>query len=213
MLDRYEILCQECLDLKRQADSGKEIPKHRFSKLIRELNSLKSELKEASGQMSEEQEERFALIRDRFLEAQNPKPQDLMMIVSVSGRNAAGIDMAMAAREMGLKTICVTSLDYSNNVTSRHSSGKLLKDVCDVVLDICGVKGDSVLYDERVSEKFCSPSTVVAMTLLTGIVGETITLLANEGIDPPIWVSGNLDRGDRINAEHIRKYKGRVAIL
>ena len=51
------------------------------------------------------------------------------------------------------------------------------------------------------------------MTLLTGIVGETITLLANEGIDPPIWVSGNLDRGDRINAEHIRKYKGRVAIL
>ena len=157
--------------------------------------------------------ERQEGVASAVLEAQNPKPQDLMMIVSVSGRKAAGIDMAMAAREMGLKTICVTSLDYSNNVTSRHSSGKLLKDVCDVVLDICGVKGDSVLYDERVSEKFCSPSTVVAMTLLTGIVGETITLLANEGIDPPIWVSGNLDRGDRINAEHIRKYKGRVAIL
>ena len=76
VLDRYEILCQECLDLKRQADSGKEIPKHRFSKLIRELNSLKSELKEASGQMSEEQEERFALIRDRFLEAQSPRQRD-----------------------------------------------------------------------------------------------------------------------------------------
>lgn len=145
--------------------------------------------------------------------AQNPKVQDLMMIVSVSGRNAAGIDMALAAKELGIKTICVTSLDYSNNVTSRHSSGKLLKDVCDVVLDICGIKGDSVLYDERVSEKFCSTSTVVAMTLLVGIVGETIKLLADEGIDPPIWVSGNLDRGDKINAEHIKKYKGRVSIL
>ena len=135
------------------------------------------------------------------------------MIVSVSGRNAAGIDMALAAKKLGLKTICVTSLDYSNNVTSRHSSKKMLKDVCDVVLDICGVKGDSVLYDERVSEKFCSTSTVVAMTLLVGIVGETISLLADEGINPPIWVSGNVDRGDKINAEYIKNYKDRIDIL
>ena len=157
--------------------------------------------------------ERTEGVAEGVLLAQNPKPQDLMMIVSVSGRNAAGIDMALAAKKHGLKTICVTSLDYSNNVSSRHSSGKLLKDVCDVVLDICGVKGDSVLYDARVSEKFCAPSTGGAMALLVGIVGETITLLAEEGIDPPIWVSGNLDRGDKINAEHIKKYKGRVSIL
>ena len=133
--------------------------------------------------------------------------------VSVSGRNAAGIDMALAAKAKGMKVIGVTSLDYSTQVTSRHSSGKMLKDVSDIVLDICGIKGDSVLYDERVSEKFCSTSTVVAMTLLVGVVGETIQLLAEEGINPPIWVSGNLDRGDEINKEHIKNYKGRVSIL
>ena len=41
VLDRYEILCQQCLELKQQADSGQEIPKHKFSKLVRELNTLK----------------------------------------------------------------------------------------------------------------------------------------------------------------------------
>ena len=85
--------------------------------------------------------------------------------------------------------------------------------MADTVLDICGVYGDSVLSDERVSEKFCSTSTVVAMTLLNGIIGEVIQKLADRGIDPPIWVSGNVDRGDEINGEHMRKYKGLVDIL
>ncbi len=147
------------------------------------------------------------------LDSMETREQDIMMIVSVSGRNAAGIDMALAAKEKGMKVIAVTSLDYSNQVTSRHSSGKLLKDVSDYVLDICGVKGDSVLHDDRLDENFCSPSTVVAMTLLVGIIGDVIEKMLDEGITPPIWVSGNLDRGDQINKEHIKKYRGRVMIL
>ena len=65
----------------------------------------------------------------------------------------------------------------------------------------------------RVREKFCSSSSVVALTLVVGIVGQVIQNLADLGVDPPIWVSGNLDRGDEINAEHIRKYRGKVDIL
>lgn len=143
----------------------------------------------------------------------NTSDKDIMVIVSVSGRNAAGIDMALAAKEKGMHVVGVTSLAYSTQVSSRHSSGLLLKDVSDIVLDICGVKGDSVLEDERVREKFCSTSTVVAMSLLVGIVGESIEKLADRGIDPPIWVSGNLDRGDEVNAEYMKKYKGRVDII
>lgn len=139
--------------------------------------------------------------------------QDTMIIVSVSGRNAASIDMALAAKQKGMRVICVTSLAYSTQVTSRHSSGKLLKDVSDIVLDVCGVKGDSVLEHPLVSEKFCSTSTVVAMTLLVGIVGEAIQLLAEQGMNPPIWVSGNLDRGDEINNAYMKKYKGKVDII
>ncbi|MEE0831580.1 MAG: SIS domain-containing protein [Longicatena sp.] len=147
------------------------------------------------------------------LDAMNTSSDDTMIIVSVSGRNAAVVDMAQAAKAKGMHVIGVTSYNYTNNVTSRHSSGLLLKDVADTVLDICGVYGDSVLEDERVSEKFCSTSTVVAMTLLNGIVGEVIQILADRGINPPIWVSGNVDRGDEINGEHMKNYKGLVDII
>ena len=157
--------------------------------------------------------ERCEGVAPAVLDTMHTTPYDTMVIVSVSGRNAAGIDMALAAKAKGMKVICVTSLDYSTQVVSRHSSGKLLKDVSDIVLDICGIKGDSVLEDPRVSEKFCSTSTVVAMSLLIGVVGQTIQNLADMGINPPIWVSGNLDRGDEINAEHIKNYKGKVDIL
>lgn len=147
------------------------------------------------------------------LDTMHTTPNDLMIIVSVSGRNAAGVDMALAAQKKGMKVIAVTSLDYSSNVTSRHSSGKLLKDISDYVVDICGVKGDAVLSDPRVTEKFCSTSTVVAMSLLIGIMGQAIEILADRGIDAPIWVSGNLDRGDAVNAKHMENYKGRVDII
>ncbi|MGM9791446.1 MAG: hypothetical protein ACI3Y4_03470 [Candidatus Cryptobacteroides sp.] len=80
VLDRYELLCEKCLELKRLSDSGQDIPKHKFSKLIKELNALKNEVRDASGQMSEEQAERFASIRDRFLEAQGARKRETQPI-------------------------------------------------------------------------------------------------------------------------------------
>ncbi len=140
-------------------------------------------------------------------------PNDTMIIISISGRNPAGIEMAMAAKNKGMCVIGATGLNYSNNVTSRHSSGKLLKDVVDIVLDTCSVKGDAVLEDPRITEKFCSTSTVVTMTVLIGIIAEAIQIMADHNFDPPIWVSGNLDRGDSVNNAYLKKYKGKIEII
>lgn len=157
-----------------------------------------------------ERQEGFA---DTVFNMMNPQKQDVMLIVSVSGRNPAGIDMAMAAKKMGMIVIACTSLDYSNHVTSRHSSGLLLKDVADIVIDVCGVEGDAVLSHPDIKEKFCSTSTVVTMTVLVGLIGQVIEILADQGIEPPIWVSGNLDRGDEVNQKIAARYHDRVDIL
>lgn len=138
---------------------------------------------------------------------------DTMIIVSISGRNPAGIEMALEAKNLGMKVIGVTSLNYSNNVTSRHSSGKLLKDVVDIVLDTCTLKGDAVLEDPRMSEKFGSTSTVVTMNILIGIVCEAIQIMLDQGYEPPVWVSGNLDRGDSINNAYLKKYRGKIDVI
>ncbi|NCB33043.1 MAG: sugar isomerase domain-containing protein [Erysipelotrichia bacterium] len=147
------------------------------------------------------------------LDAQYTTPADTMVIVSVSGRNPAGIDMALAAKEKGMNVICLTSLDYTEKVSSRHSSGKKLKDVSDLVLDLPCVEGDAVLSDPSVKERFCSTSTVVGMSILIGVMGEAIVKLGKAGADVPVWVSGNLDRGDQVNAAYLKQYKGKIDIL
>ncbi len=54
---------------------------------------------------------------------------DCMIVISNSGRNALPVEVAMIARENGLKVIAITSVAHSTSVTSRHSSGKKLLDL------------------------------------------------------------------------------------
>ncbi len=157
--------------------------------------------------------ERSDNIAKTVLDSLNTSSNDAMLIVSISGRNNAGIEMALAAKEKGMRVIALTSINYSSKVTSRHPSGKLLMDVADYVLDLPGVEGDAVLENPKVANKFCSTSTIIGMSLLVGIIGEVIEELAAKGFNPPVWVSGNLDRGDAINNEYIKEYKGKVSVL
>src|SRR5215510_9501363 len=46
---------------------------------------------------------------------------DVLIVVSTAGRNAVPIELAMAGKERGLTVIGVTSMAYTNSVTSRHS--------------------------------------------------------------------------------------------
>jgi uncharacterized phosphosugar-binding protein len=49
---------------------------------------------------------------------------DVLIVVSVSGRNAVSIEFAKIAKERMIKVIAVTGLDYSRSVKSRHPDGK-----------------------------------------------------------------------------------------
>ena len=60
---------------------------------------------------------------------------DVLIVVSNSGRNALPIEMAMGARERGAKVIAITSIEFSSKFPSRHPSGKRLYDVADIVID------------------------------------------------------------------------------
>jgi len=55
-------------------------------------------------------------------------PRDVMIVISNSGVNAMGIDVALSAREQGLKTVAISSLAHSSESKSRHSTGKRLFD-------------------------------------------------------------------------------------
>ncbi|SHH72675.1 sugar isomerase domain-containing protein [Sporanaerobacter acetigenes] len=158
-------------------------------------------------------QERVEGFTPTYLNLENVDEKDTMIIVSISGRNAGVVDMALAAKEKGMKVIALTSLQFTNSVTSRHSSGKLLKDVSDVVIDIKCVSGDACLSIDGMDHMFCGTSTVLGMTVMEAIVAQTVENCVKEGYIPPVYVSSNLDKGDAINNEYINKYKDKISCL
>lgn len=158
-------------------------------------------------------QERIEGFSDQYLQLEDVSADDTMIIVSISGRNAGVVDMALAAKNIGMKVVALTSMEFSNSVSSRHSSGKSLKDVADVVIDIKCVEGDACLSMDGVNPKFCGTSTILGMTVMDSIIARTVESSVEQGVVPPIYVSSNLDRGDAINAEHIRKYNKMIDCL
>lgn len=62
-------------------------------------------------------------------------PNDSFLLVSTSGIRPLIVDMAMGARERGLKVIALVSRQHSDKSTANHPSGKKLVDLADVVID------------------------------------------------------------------------------
>jgi len=158
-------------------------------------------------------QERVEGFTRQILALENTDPKDTMIVASISGRNAAPVDMALAAKEAGMTVVGLVSRLFAGATTSRHSSGQNLADVADVVIDIKCVAGDACLSIDGMAEQFCGTSTVLGVAVMEAIVAETIELCVQSGHVPPTWVSSNLDRGDAINDRHIQDYSGLIACL
>jgi len=118
-------------------------------------------------------------------------PKDVMIVISNSGVNAMGIDVALGAREQGLKTVAITSLSHSSESTSRHSSGKRLFEVCDEVIDTCVPQGDALVTIPGFAHKVASASTIAACVIMQSLVAEVAQYLDERGIRLPVFPSHN----------------------
>ncbi|WP_159769082.1 SIS domain-containing protein [Streptomyces sp. HM190] len=138
---------------------------------------------------------------------------DLLIVISLSGRNALPVEMARHARTLGVKVVGVTSVAYATATTSRHSSGTFLKDHCDLVLDSKIGVGDAELTHDAVPAPFAPASTVVTSALLQAVMATAATDLADRGVQPPLLRSGNVDGGLDWNDHVFREYGDRIFYL
>ena len=145
-----------------------------------------------------------------ILEGEPIKVGDVLIIHSVSGRNAVTIDMAEAAREKGMTVIVVTNMNTATSVTSRHPSGKMLHDFASILIDNHGDKGDAAIQLEGFAQKLASTSTVVGAALLNAVTARASELLWERGIEPPVFMSGNIDGGDAYNKAVIAAHKDNI---
>ncbi|MFI5523176.1 SIS domain-containing protein [Streptomyces platensis] len=138
------------------------------------------------------------------------EPGDVLVIISLSGRNALPVEMARHARALGIKVIGVTSVAYAEATTSRHVSGDFLKDHCDLVLDSRIAVGDAELTLAGIDAPFAPASTVVTSAIMQAVVATAASTLAERGIEPPLLRSGNVDGGHDWNAGVMTAYADRI---
>jgi uncharacterized phosphosugar-binding protein len=136
--------------------------------------------------------------------------RDCLIVISNSGRNPSPIEMAMIGREHGMKVIAVTAADFSRSVPSRHSSGRRLLDVADVVLDTHGAAGDAAVHVDGAPADVGPTSTVVGAALLNAVMAEAVAELVRRNVPPPILVSQNTDNFAEHNEAVRRRYAGRI---
>lgn len=138
---------------------------------------------------------------------------DVLIVVSVSGRNAVPIEMAKVAKERGVKVIAVTGYDYTKSVTPRHPGGKNMYAYADVVLDNKAKAGDAILEAPGCPAKFCPVSGITTSAVLQCLVAETIEILLSRGITPPVFMAQNVDGGEEFNNTMFQKYKDKIFYL
>ena len=148
-----------------------------------------------------------------LLDSSPAEAGDVLIVVSVSGRNAVPIEMAQLAAARGLVVVAVTSRAYSDSVTSRHPSGKKVHDFAHVVLDNKVDPGDAVLDAEGVPQRFCPASGVTSTALLHALVAATIEHLLTLGVTPPVYLAANVDGGAEYNAALLAEHRDRIFYL
>jgi uncharacterized phosphosugar-binding protein len=137
------------------------------------------------------------------------KAGDVLIVVSVSGRNPVPVDAALKAKALGATVIGVTSRAFSESVTPRNAKGKKLIEVADIVIDNLAPPGDAALSLPELPQKFTPVSGVSSIAIMHALIAETIERLVARGITPPVYLSGNIEGGaaynDRMLAENAHR--------
>lgn len=142
---------------------------------------------------------------------------DLLIVANAYGINSATIDAALTAKENGATVIGICSHEHSANTpadhVARHPSKKNLQDIVDYTVD-CKIKvGDAVLTIPGFEQKIGALSTFANAYVLNCIVVEAINMMVNDGINPPVWRSGNCAGGDEWNNQFLARFRDRVRCL
>lgn len=142
---------------------------------------------------------------------------DLLIVVNAYGINSATIDAALTAREHGAHVIGVSSRQHAEECPldhpARHPSKSNLHDIVDCAVD-CKVKlGDATIELPGFPQKIGALSTYANAFVLNSIVVEAINMLVNEGVEPPVWRSGNCPGGDEWNNQFMERFRGKIRCL
>lgn len=139
-------------------------------------------------------------------------PADVLVVASNSGGNRVAIELAQAARAIGMPVIAILSLQHAQSVGSLHGGGHLAQ-LADVVIDNGGMPGDAAVTVPGVPTPVGPTSTVVGAAIVNAIAVRAVAQLAARGVDPGVFQSSNMAGGDAYNRALLDRYGPRVRSL
>ena len=150
---------------------------------------------------------------NEIMKGHNFDPKDCMWLFSHTGINAVNIDVAIESRKKGMKVIVFGSAAEAKDKKSRHSSGKTIFDLADIVVDTCVPVVDASVPLKNHFDKVGPVSTMAFVTAVWMTVTTVAEILADRGvklyIHPSHNVPGDTTAHDRLE-DALQEYKRRI---
>lgn len=147
-----------------------------------------------------------------IMKGYNFDPRDTMWVFSHSGINNVNIDVALEAKKRGMKVIAFGSYEFAKGKQTRHSSGKTIFDVADIVVDTCAPIEDASVPLQNHVDKIGPVSTMAFVTCVWMTVTTVAEILAERGVKLFIHPSHNAgDESAKVRLdEALAEYKRRI---
>ena len=148
--------------------------------------------------------EKMSGIASEVFRRYTPSEKDMIFIFSASGKNQVPVEMAQIAKTAGVKSVGVSSFAYI------EKGGRLHKFV-DIAIDCKVPYGDACLEVGEI--KMGGLSTYASCFILNTCLINGAKLALQEGVRPPVYVSGNIEGGREHNIKLENLFMNRVKHL
>lgn len=143
-------------------------------------------------------------------------PHDSFMLFSNSGTGGVVVDVALEAKRLGMLVIAVVSMEHCAASLPKHSSGKKLPDVADVVIDNCTPAGDALVHVPGLEYPVGPGSTIGYAAVVNALKCLVAAALTQRG-QPPLVLTSSVLIGSEASAALFERtydeYSTRVARL
>lgn len=140
--------------------------------------------------------------------------RDTMWLFSHSGINNVNIDVALESKKRGMKVVVFGAAASAKGKKTRHSCGKTIFDLADVVVDTCAPLEDASVVLKNHQDKIGPVSTMAFVTCVWMTITTVAEILADRGvklyIHPSHNVPGDNTARQRLD-EALAEYKRRIA--
>lgn len=182
---------------------------YRAGGLVNVSAMLDTDLMLHNGAAKSSKMEKMEGIAESIFERYCITKNDVLIIVSTSGKNAVPVEMAQVATKNGIKNISVVSSAYFYDKKDKP----LLYECSDIYIDNCVPHGDAVIEIEGSKTKMGSLSTQASSFILQSILMEGAEIAGKDGTELPVYMSGNVEGGADFNKSLIKKYLSRIKHL